>query len=471
MRKTLYQKIYDSHLIQTNKKESIIYIDLHLIHEVTSPQAFYELKIKNRKVRRPDKTFATMDHNVSTVKKNISASGKTAEIQMKQLIKNCKNENIPLYDILHKNQGIVHVIAPEQGMILPGMTVVCGDSHTSTNGAFGALSFGIGTSEVEHVLATQTIQQNQFKNMKIEVNGIRKPGIMAKDIILYIIKKIGSSGGSGYVIEFCGEVIKNFTMEERMTVCNMAIEMGAKSGLIEPDNITFNYLKNKKFSPKGINWNQSIKYWNTLKSDKKAHFDKIFYIDISSIAPQITWGTNLDQIISIDEKTPKINDFFDKSSKKTAKKSFKYMGIKENSYLKKIPINTVFIGSCTNSRIEDLREVAKIVVNKKVHSNVKAIIVPGSNPIKIQAEKEGLNKIFIKAGFEWRNPGCSMCLGMNKDRLNYKERCASTSNRNFEGRQGRGGRTHLMSPSMAAAAAIFGFFIDVRKIYRENNIL
>ncbi|CAL4318945.1 3-isopropylmalate dehydratase large subunit [Buchnera aphidicola (Chaitophorus populicola)] len=471
MHKTLYQKIYDSHLIQTKNKESIIYIDLHLIHEVTSPQAFHELKIKNRTVRRPDKTFATMDHNVSTLKKDISASGKTAEIQMKKLIKNCKSSNIPLYDILHKNQGIVHVIAPEQGMILPGMTVVCGDSHTSTNGAFGALSFGIGTSEVEHVLATQTIPQNKFKNMKIEINGIKKPGIMAKDIILYIIKKIGSSGGSGYVIEFCGEIIKNFTMEERMTVCNMAIEMGAKSGLIEPDQTTFNYLKNKKFAPKGIDWIKSIEYWNKLKSDKNAHFDKKFYIDISSIAPQITWGTNLDQIISIDKKTPKINYFLDQSKKKTIKKSFKYMGIKENSSLKKIPIHKVFIGSCTNSRIEDLREVAKIVKNKKVHSKVQAIIVPGSNLVKMQAEKEGLSQIFIQSGFEWRNSGCSMCLGMNKDRLSYQERCASTSNRNFEGRQGRGGRTHLMSPSMAAAAAIFGYFVDVRKIYREDNIL
>lgn len=471
MTQTLYQKIYNSHLILTKKKKSIIYIDLHLIHEVTSPQAFHGLKIKNRKVRRPDKTFATMDHNVSTLKKDISASGKTAKMQMIQLIQNCKNSNIPLYDILHKNQGIIHVIAPEQGMILPGMTVVCGDSHTSTNGAFGALSFGIGTSEVEHVLATQTIQQDQFKNMKVEINGIRQPGVMAKDIILYVIKKIGSSGGTGYVIEFCGKVIENFTMEERMTICNMAIEMGAKSGLIQPDQTTYDYLKKRKFAPQGENWIQAIKYWNTLKSHPNAIFEKTFHINISSLAPQITWGTNLDQIISINKKTPKINDFKNKSTRKTAKKSFKYMNIKENSYLKKLPIDKVFIGSCTNSRIEDLREVAKIVINKKVHPNVKAIIVPGSNPVKIQAEKEGLNKIFLKAGFEWRNPGCSMCLGMNKDRLGYKERCASTSNRNFEGRQGPNGRTHLVSPSMAAAAAIFGHFIDVRKIYHENNLL
>ncbi|WP_343187833.1 3-isopropylmalate dehydratase large subunit [Buchnera aphidicola (Periphyllus koelreuteriae)] len=469
MEKTLYQKIYDLHLINSNNKNKIIYIDLHLIHEVTSPQAFYEMKIKNRIVRRSDKTFATMDHNVSTINRNMSDSGKMATIQMKQLIKNCKKQNIPLYDISHKKQGIIHVVAPEQGMILPGMTVVCGDSHTSTNGAFGALSFGIGTSEVEHVLATQTINQKKLKDMRIHVNGIIKKGITAKDVILYIIKKIGSSGGSGYIIEFTGSVIKKFSMEERMTVCNMAIEMGAKSGLIAPDKTTFNYLKNKKFTPKK-KWNKYLKYWKKFKSDKNSHFDKEIFLDITNLTPQITWGTNLDQIISINKKTPKIKNFKNKNTQKSAKQSFLYMGLKPNSYLKKIKIDKVFIGSCTNSRIEDLRLAAKIINGKKVNKNVQAIIVPGSNSVKIQAEKEGLNKIFIKSGFEWRYSGCSMCLGMNNDRLKNKERCASTSNRNFEGRQGRGGRTHLVSPIMAAAAAIYGYFIDVRKLYKENLI-
>ncbi|CAL4318688.1 3-isopropylmalate dehydratase large subunit [Buchnera aphidicola (Periphyllus testudinaceus)] len=470
MQKTLYQKIYDLHLINSTENNPIIYIDLHLIHEVTSPQAFHEIKIKNRTIRRPDKTFATMDHNVSTIKRKISDSGKMAKIQMQKLIKNCKNENIPLYDISHVKQGIIHVVAPEQGMILPGMTVVCGDSHTSTNGAFGALSFGIGTSEVEHVFATQTIPQKKFKNMNININGNIKKGISAKDIILYIIKKIGSSGGSGYVIEFTGDVIKKCSMEERMTICNMAIEMGAKSGIIAPDQTTFNYLKKTTFSPKKKDWKESIKLWKKLKSDKNAYFDKKISLNITHLTPQITWGTNLDQIISINKKTPKITDFKNKNKKISAKKSFSYMGIKPNTYLKKLIINKVFIGSCTNSRIEDLREVSKIINGKKVHKNVQAIIVPGSNSVKIQAEKEGLNKIFIKSGFEWRYSGCSMCLGMNNDRLKNKERCASTSNRNFEGRQGRGGRTHLVSPIMAAAAAIYGYFIDVRKLYKENLI-
>ncbi|NIH41197.1 MAG: 3-isopropylmalate dehydratase large subunit [Buchnera aphidicola (Periphyllus aceris)] len=465
MDKTLYEKIYEQHLINSKSKNPILYIDLHLIHEVTSPQAFYEIKKKNRTVRKPNKSFATMDHNVSTTTRKTSDSSKMAKIQMETLIKNCKKKKIPLYDISHKNQGIIHVIAPEKGMILPGMTVVCGDSHTSTNGAFGALSFGIGTSEVEHVLATQTLQQEKFKNMRININGSLKPGVFAKDVILYIIKKIGSSGGAGYVIEFTGETIKKFTIEERMTICNMAIEMGAKSGIIAPDKKTFKYLKNKKFSPKKKYWNNAVKYWKKLKSDKNSYFDKNFSIDINDLEPQITWGTNLDQIISINEKTPKIKYFKNKNQKKSAKKSFLYMDLQPNSYLKNISIDKVFIGSCTNSRIEDLREVSKIVKGKKVHKNVQAIIVPGSNSVKKQAEKEELHKIFIKSGFEWRYSGCSMCLGMNNDKLKNKERCASTSNRNFEGRQGRGGRTHLVSPSMAAAAAIFGYFIDVQKLY------
>ncbi|WP_187308555.1 3-isopropylmalate dehydratase large subunit [Buchnera aphidicola] len=471
MGKTLYQKIYDSHIIHEDKNNSsILYIDLHLLHEVTSPQAFDSLRNKNRLVRQPKKTFATMDHNVSTENKDINASGSMAKIQMEQLIKNCHEFNISLYDISNPNQGIVHVIAPEKGMTLPGMTIVCGDSHTSTHGAFGALSFGIGTSEVEHVLATQTLKQQRFKNMKIEVIGKIPRLITAKDIILFIIGKLGSSSGSGYVIEFCGNVIEKMSMEERMTICNMAIEMGAKSGLIAPDEITYSYLKNKVYSPLETFWEKSLFYWKTLKSDKNAFFDKIFTIDISNLAPQITWGTNPDQVISIDEKIPDYNTFTSSTKRNLAKSACKYMGLEKDSYLTTITIDKVFIGSCTNARIEDLRLAAKILKNKKIANNVKAIVVPGSGSVKEQAEKEGLDKIFINSGFEWRLPGCSMCLGMNKDRLNYGERCASTSNRNFEGRQGRGGRTHLVSPIMAAAAAIYGRFFDIRNLdYSENN--
>ncbi|CAL4318765.1 3-isopropylmalate dehydratase large subunit [Buchnera aphidicola] len=468
--KTLYEKIYKAHLIKTKKKNlSLLYIDLHLIHEVTSPQAFSQIKQKKRKIRCPEKTFATMDHNVSTIKKDINASGKMAKLQMKTLSKNCKKYNIPIYDLYNPYQGIVHVIAPERGMTLPGMTIVCGDSHTSTHGAFGALAFGIGTSEVEHVLSTQTIQQKLFKNMKIIVKGKIKKGITSKDIILKIIKKIGSSGGNGYVIEFSGNTITSMSMESRMTICNMAVEMGAKSGIIAPDNVTFKYLKNKHFSPKKKNWKKAIKKWKSLKSDKNSYFHKIVKINISNLSPQITWGTNLDQIISINKKTPSIKKIKKNDNKQTLKKSFKYMNIKPKSSLINLPINKVFIGSCTNSRLEDLREVAKIVKNKKVHKSVEAIIVPGSNEVKKNAEKEGLDKIFLKSGFQWRYAGCSMCLGMNSDSLKKYERCASTSNRNFEGRQGRKSRTHLVSPIMAAGAAIFGKFINIQKYLKKKK--
>lgn len=465
MKKTLYEKIYDSHIVHKEKENiSILYIDLHLLHEVTSPQAFDALRKKNRLVRQPKKTFATMDHNVSTISKNIDASGSMAKIQMQQLIKNCNEFNISLYDLNNLNQGIVHVIGPENGMTLPGMTIVCGDSHTSTHGAFGALAFGIGTSEVEHVLATQTLKQQRFKNMKIEIIGKIKNFITAKDIILFTIGQLGTSGGSGYVIEFCGNIIKNMTMEERMTICNMAIEMGAKSALIAPDETTYSYLKNKLYSPHGQFWTEAINYWKTLKTDEDAVFEKELIIDVTNLSPQITWGTSPDQVLSVNQKIPNYEFFNDPIKRDLAKSACNYMDLKPGICLTDIQIDKVFIGSCTNSRIEDLRLAAKILKNKKISTNVKAIVVPGSGLVKKEAENEGLDKIFINAGFEWRLPGCSMCLGMNDDKLGNGERCASTSNRNFEGRQGRGGRTHLVSPVMAAAAAIYGKFVDVRNL-------
>ncbi|CAL4326013.1 3-isopropylmalate dehydratase large subunit [Buchnera aphidicola] len=464
MKKTLYQKIYDAHLVHEEKEETpIIYVDLHLIHEVTSPQAFQSLRIKNRIVRKPKKTFATIDHNVSTTKREINQLEDLAKIQIKKLVKNCKQFNIKLFDLKHIEQGIVHVISPEQGLTLPGMTIVCGDSHTSTHGAFGALSFGIGTSEVEHVFATQTIKQNRFKTMKINVIGKIPRYITAKDIILFIIRKMTTSGGTGFIIEFSGNVISKLSMEGRMTICNMAIEMGAKSGIIAPDEKTYTYLKNKKYAPKGKEWNKALKFWKNLKSDKGAKFDQEVEIDISNLVPQVSWGTKPDQVIGINEPIPRIEFYKNKLEKKECKDALTYMNIKPGTYLNQLKIDKVFIGSCTNSRIEDLQEAAKFIKNKNVFSNVKAIVVPGSGIVKKQAEKEGLDQIFIKAGFEWRYPGCSMCLGMNEDRLNPGERCASTSNRNFEDRQGRRGRTHLVSPSMAAAAAIAGTFIDIRK--------
>ncbi|WP_343128823.1 3-isopropylmalate dehydratase large subunit (plasmid) [Buchnera aphidicola (Kurisakia onigurumii)] len=465
MEKTLYEKIFDSHVIYEKKNHiPLIYIDLHLLHEVTSPQAFESLENKKRSVFRPKKTFATMDHNVSTISNNIFASGEMAAIQMQELKKNCKKNNISLYDINHSKQGIIHVISPEEGLTLPGMTIVCGDSHTSTHGAFGALAFGIGTSEVEHVLATQTLQQKKYKTMHIKINGILNKYVTSKDVILFIIRKLGTSGGRGFVIEFSGSVIDNFSMESRMTLCNMSIEMGAKSGIIAPDDTTFNYLQNKLFSPKNEKWNKAINYWKKLKSDKKAIFNKKIKFNVSNLKPQVTWGTNPSQTVCIDSNIPYSDDFRCEIEKQEFLKSLEYMKLKPGTKIEDISINKVFIGSCTNSRIEDLRLVAKIVKNKKICSQVNAIIVPGSKQVKKQAEKEGLAKIFINAGFEWRLPGCSMCLAMNDDRLKKGDRCASTSNRNFEDRQGRGGKTHLVSPSMAAAAAIYGKFVDIRKI-------
>ena len=463
--KTLYQKLFDAHVVNETPNETpLLYIDRHLIHEVTSPQAFDGLRAHGRKVRQPSKTFATMDHNVSTQTKDINASGEMARIQMQELMKNCAEFGVQLYDLNHPFQGIVHVIGPEQGMTLPGMTIVCGDSHTATHGAFGSLAFGIGTSEVEHVFATQTLKQGRAKTMKIEVLGEAATGITAKDIVLAIIGKTGSAGGTGHVVEFCGPAIEALSMEGRMTLCNMAIEMGAKAGLVAPDDTTFTYLKNRQFSPDGEKWEQAVEYWRTLKSDEGAKFDAVVTLHAEEIAPQVTWGTNPGQVIAVDQAIPNPASFADPVERASAEKALAYMDLQPGIKLTDVSIDKVFIGSCTNSRIEDLRAAAAIAKGRKVAPGVMAMVVPGSGPVKAQAEAEGLDKIFLEAGFEWRLPGCSMCLAMNNDRLNPGERCASTSNRNFEGRQGRGGRTHLVSPAMAAAAAVTGHFADIREL-------
>ncbi|PSV24569.1 3-isopropylmalate dehydratase large subunit [Photobacterium kishitanii] len=463
--KTLYQKVYDAHVVVAAAGENpILYIDRHLVHEVTSPQAFDGLREQGRQVRQVNKTFATMDHNVSTQTKDINASGKMARIQMETLAKNCADFGVTLYDLNHKYQGIVHVMGPELGITLPGMTIVCGDSHTATHGAFGALAFGIGTSEVEHVLATQTLKQSRAKTMKIEVKGKVTAGITAKDIVLAIIGKTTAAGGTGYVVEFCGEAITDLSMEGRMTVCNMAIELGAKAGLIAPDQTTFDYIKERKFAPKGANFDAAVKYWRSLKSDPEATFDAVVTLDAKEIKPQVTWGTNPGQVIAVDEPIPTPESFTDPVEQTSAKKALAYMGLEAQKSLSDYAVDKVFIGSCTNSRIEDMRAAAAIAKGRKVAAHVQALVVPGSEQVKAQAEQEGLDKIFIEAGFEWRLPGCSMCLAMNNDRLGPGERCASTSNRNFEGRQGRDGRTHLVSPAMAAAAACAGHFVDIRQL-------
>ncbi len=465
MATTLYQKVFDAHLVRNEAGETpLLYIDRHLVHEVTSPQAFDGLREKGRKLRRPDRTWATMDHNVSTQTNDIAASGEMARIQMETLASNCEEFGVPLYDLHHKYQGIVHVIGPELGLTLPGTTIVCGDSHTATHGAFGALAFGIGTSEVEHVMATQTLKQGRAKTMKIQVNGALKPGISAKDVVLAIIGKVGHAGGTGYVVEFCGSVIESLSMEARMTICNMAIELGAKAGLVAPDQTTFDYLKGKPFAPEGSDWDQAVAYWQTLKSDDDAAFDAVIELDGADIAPQVTWGTNPGQVMPVNGIIPVPADIKDPTERQSAVKALQYMDIPAGGKLTDVSIDKVFIGSCTNSRIEDLRAAAAIAQGRKVAAGVQALVVPGSQQVKAQAEAEGLDKIFIEAGFEWRLPGCSMCLAMNNDRLQPGERCAATSNRNFEGRQGRGGRTHLVSPAMAAAAAVFGHFVDIREL-------
>ena len=462
MAKTLYEKVWQAHIVDQLGDDSLIYIDRHLIHEVTSPQAFAGLNEKGRKVRRPDKTVGTMDHSISTRSLAIDACGPENALQLNTLAKNCEEHGIQLYPVGHQKQGIVHVMGPELGLIQPGMTVVCGDSHTATHGAFGALAFGIGTSQVEHVLATQTLKQTRAKSMLIKVNGTLPVGITAKDIILAIIGKIGHAGATGYVIEYAGQAIRDLTMEERMTVCNMSIEAGAKAGLIAPDETTFSYIKDREYAPKGADWDAALAYWKTLYTDTDAQFDTVVELQAKDIAPQVTWGTNPGQVIGVKDAVPGPDDFNDPIEKESAKKALAYMGLEAGEKLSDIAVNHVFIGSCTNGRIEDLRAAAHIAQQGKVPSGVTAIVVPGSGNVKRQAESEGLDKIFLDAGFEWRLPGCSMCLGMNDDKLVAGDRCASTSNRNFEGRQGRGARTHLVSPAMAAAAAITGRFADVR---------
>jgi len=465
MAKTLYDKLYDAHIVCANEGETpILYIDRHLLHEVTSPQAFDGLSVNKREVRRPDRTWATMDHNVSTLSSEISACGELARVQMQTLIDNCEKFGVPLYGLGHKWQGIVHIIGPQLGITLPGTTLVCGDSHTATHGAFGALAFGIGTSEVEHVLATQTVKQARLKNMKIEVTGKLGDCLSAKDIILAICKELGTAGGTGYAVEFCGDAIKALTMEGRMTLSNMAIEMGAKVGLIAPDETTFNYLNGRPFAPKGEVWDKAVEYWKTLKSDDDAHWDAVVTLKAEDIRPMITWGTNPGQVMYIDDLIPAPEDFTNEIERNSCVKALEYMDIKAHTKITDVKIDKVFIGSCTNGRIEDMRAAANMIKGGKVATHVTAIVVPGSQEVKDIAEQEGLDKIFIEAGFEWRLPGCSMCLAMNSDKVPAGERCASTSNRNFEGRQGRGARTHLVSPAMAAAAAIAGHFVDIREL-------
>ena len=465
MSKTLYDKIWENHLVNEQEDGTcLIYVDRHLVHEVTSPQAFEGLRLNNRKVRRPELTLAVPDHNVPTTDRSKGIDDEQSRIQVETLRNNCKEFGVKLFDVNDKRQGIVHIIGPEQGFTQPGTVIVCGDSHTATHGAFGALAFGIGTSEVEHVLATQTLIQKKSKNLRINVIGSLPKGVTAKDVILKIIGTIGTAGGTGYVIEFAGEVIKGLSMEERMTVCNMTIEAGARAGLIAPDEKTFKYLKGKKMSPKGETWNKAVNFMKSLYSDDGCKFDKEINIDGSEIEPLVTWGTSPQDVSPITGVVPDPEKEKNVDRKMAMKRSLEYMGLEANTKISEIKIDKIFIGSCTNGRIEDLRVAADLLKGKKVAGNVSAMVVPGSGLVKAQAEEEGLDKIFINAGFEWREPGCSMCLGMNPDQLKPKERCASTSNRNFEGRQGRGGRTHLVSPGMAIAAAVTGRLTDVRKI-------
>ncbi|UQD52927.1 3-isopropylmalate dehydratase large subunit [Bacillus methanolicus] len=464
MGKSIIDKIWEQHVVYREEgKPDLLYIDLHLVHEVTSPQAFSGLRLKNRKVRRPDKTFATMDHNVPTINR-FKIDDEVALDQISTLEKNCKEFGIPLADLNSPEQGIVHVIGPELGLTQPGLTVVCGDSHTSTHGAFGALAFGIGTSEVEHVLATQTLWQTKPKTLKLEINGKLAPMVSAKDVILYILAKFGVKFGTGYIIEYCGEVIENMSMEERMTICNMSIEGGARAGLISPDETTFSYLRGRKYAPKGKSFEEKVSQWKKLASDPDAYYDKVLSINGSDIEPMVSWGTNPGMTSPITGHVPYLSEAKTETERKSLERALSYMGLSEGTKIEDIEIQHVFIGSCTNSRIEDLRAAAEIAKGRRVHPGVRALVVPGSQQVKRQAEEEGLDKIFLEAGFEWRDSGCSMCLSMNSDVVPPGEHCASTSNRNFEGRQGAGARTHLVSPAMAAAAAIYGRFVDVRKL-------
>ena len=464
MPKTLYDKIWDDHLVHAQEDgTSLLYVDRHLVHEVTSPQAFEGLRNSNRKVRKPNLTLAVADHNVPTSDRSKGISDEESRLQVETLEKNCEEFGIKLFGMDDKRQGIVHIIGPEQGFTQPGSIIVCGDSHTATHGAFGSLAFGIGTSEVEHVLATQTLVQKKSKNFRIKVDGKLSIGVTSKDVILQIIGKIGTAGGTGYVIEYAGSLISSLSVEQRMTICNMTIEGGARAGLIEPDEKIFNYLNGRPMSPKKENWDKALDYWSKLKSDGDANFDKEVTLDGKDIMPMVTWGTSPQDVISIDGRIPNPENEADEDRKNSIERSLKYMGLKPGTAIKDVKIDKVFIGSCTNGRIEDLRDAAKIIKNKKIAQHVYAMVVPGSGLVKQQAEQEGLDKVFKESGFDWREPGCSMCLAMNADKLKPEERCASTSNRNFEGRQGRGGRTHLVSPGMAAAAAISGSLDDVRK--------
>ena len=465
MGKTLFEKIWDRHLVASiDESTNLVFIDLHLVHEVTSPQAFDSLRLAGRKVKHPEMTLATVDHGVPTSNRLLGIKDPLSKIQIEALENNCKEFGITLFGINDPRQGIVHVIGPEQGITQPGMTIVCGDSHTATHGAFGALAFGIGTSEVEHVLATQTLAMEKPKTMKVEVIGDVSEGVGPKDIILGIIRKIGTGGGAGHVIEYVGDVIQNMSMENRMTICNMSIEGGARAGMIAPDEVTFNYLKEKNYAPKGSDWDDAIAEWGNLYSDEDAEFDKVVTINADELEPSISWGTNPSQVIFVNDTIPYPDDFNEESEKEAASRALEYMDLKPGEKINEIQLDRVFIGSCTNGRIEDLREAAEVVKGKKVSETIGAMIVPGSTLVKKQAEEEGLDKIFIEAGFDWREAGCSMCLGMNPDILSPGERCASTSNRNYEGRQGAGGRTHLVSPKMAAAAALYGKFVDIRNL-------
>ncbi len=465
MSKTLYDKIWQSHLInEQDDGTSLIYIDRHLVHEVTSPQAFEGLRLSNRKVNSPKRTLAVADHNVPTLDRELGIKEEDSRIQVEELDKNVEEFQIPYFNMNDSRQGIVHVIGPEQGFTQPGMTIVCGDSHTATHGAFGSLAFGIGTSEVEHVLATQTLIQKKAMNMLINITGNLDKIVTSKDLILYIIGKIGTAGGTGCVIEYSGNALRDMSMESRMTICNMSIEAGARAGMIAPDDITFNYLYEKPMAPKNEDWDKAVNWWKTLPSDSGAKFDKIVDIDATKVTQTITWGTSPEEIVSIDGTVPNPDKISDEVKQNKIKRSIEYMGLTPGQKISDVEINTVFIGSCTNSRIEDIRSAAEIIKGKKVSTNVKALVVPGSGLVKKQAEEEGLDVIFKHAGFEWREPGCSMCLAMNSDKLNEGDRCASTSNRNFEGRQGKGGRTHLVSPEIAAASAITGKLTDPRNV-------
>ncbi|MCI0493309.1 MAG: 3-isopropylmalate dehydratase large subunit [Planctomycetes bacterium] len=462
--RTLFEKIWDDHVVFNEPgRQTILYVDLHLVHEVTSPQAFEGLRLSGRKVRRPARTLSTVDHNIPTTDRSLPIDDPISKQQIDTLRANCREFGITLYDIDDPRQGIVHVIGPEQGYTQPGMTIVCGDSHTSTHGAFGALAFGIGTSEVEHVLATQTLLQSKPKTLELRVDGRLGPGVTAKDMILYLIGQIGTSGGVGCCVEYTGEVVRGLSMESRMTVCNMSIEGGARAGLIAPDETTFAYLRGRPFAPPGVDFDKAVERWRGLPTDPGAIFDKSLVFDGAKIAPQVSWGTNPGQVAPVTGRIPRPSEFSGPNDQKAAASALQYMGLAGGEAITDLKLDRVFIGSCTNARIEDLRAAAAAVKGRQVASHVSAMVVPGSGLVKKQAEREGLDRIFKEAGFEWREAGCSMCLAMNPDKLEPGERCASTSNRNFEGRQGRGGRTHLVSPAMAAAAACAGHFVDIRE--------